>query len=637
MNRDFLCSPQVAGQAMDDRMLVPCRRPRSPYGSAHSNSILLKSLLGGDHESVQGLQDISPEVPRWDHRTSLHSIFADVSVQQGYLEILSHFLLSVLIACINHIVFTHLDGKEPGSHTSQFWVTVLKNMLPAAVAFLLFVCLKKCLSQAALYCVRLNSYPLELVNLFTSPPSLLNTISILFRPSMQASMLYFAILAAITQAVALTSLFVPGTLAVVPAPFRTQSFEVPTVDFNVFDPVQSAFFENMKTIAGNWTFSVLQFVEPSQRWRQLTLRAASSDTAPTWNPPIGCGSACSYSFSYSAPALNCMELSKKDIWPTGMNTSDSRLVFPFIDSNNLYRYYFYNSTTGLSHTDNIVNPNTTTFVLDVIYMDFHTELDGNLLEEPVDPKQWSPRGVHCTYHNATYEATTEFVNNTQISTTRVKEWHGLLPTGYRFLGPYGGTNTTNATMAFRSIAESFSELLRGDASFIESVGMNTSNTQVVYTPLVSLTGVPNVQDLEGSPSFYFSLAPTLGGNLSAGIQGLLGNVTLAFVNEQTAKTLTEVIVTPNSTQYQYIGWRLGLIYGIVFGFSAVVIASGLFCLQRNRTVAVFDLQRIVEMSATSIRLHELASQPEFGTTLIRGVDLGGELGTRVVLDVSESD
>ncbi|KAF5390771.1 hypothetical protein D9757_004549 [Collybiopsis confluens] len=193
-------------------------------------------------------------------------------------------------------------------------------------------------------------------------------------------------------------------------------------------------------------------------------------------------------------------------------------------------------------------------------------------------------------------------------------------------------------MASRSIVESFGKILQGDASSINNFGANTSNTQAVSTPLVSLTGVPNIQTgFEGSPYFHFSLSPALDGDLAAGLQSLLGNVTLAFVTEQAATTRTEVVVTPNNTQYHYVSWRLGLIYGIVFGFALVVIGHGLFCLWKNRTVAVFDLQNILEMTAGSTRLRESVGSPAFGSTLVRGVSFSEKDGTfrRVVFDVSE--
>ncbi|KIK51959.1 hypothetical protein GYMLUDRAFT_265659 [Collybiopsis luxurians FD-317 M1] len=623
---------------MEEPSLVPRRRP-----SRDSTLRGYASLKHASEDSVE-LHDMQNFAPYPPHRRNtdgpLRPHFGTADVRRGYLMILSVFFLAVLVACMNHVAFSQLNGKETGSHTSQFWVTVLKNVFPATVAVLLLTGLKHCLSQVALYRIRLGSHPLALVNLITSSPSFLNTASILFKSSMRASILWFVLLAAITQAVALISIFVPGTLTIAQTPSRTQSLMIPTIDFNVINPMVSSFvtaeFDEPQTLG---------FIEPSQRWRQSILRAGSSSTAPTWDPPGGCGSSCTYSFSYSAPALNCTELSKNDIWPTGTNTSDSRLPFPLnsTDPNEtLNQYFFYNSIYSFTATDSS-NENVSLSVLDIIYMEnFNTTFDValGLATDFPNPTKWTPRGVHCTYQNATYEATTTFLNNTQLSSTHVQEWHGLLPIGHDADGPYADESLANMTLAFRSIAQSFNELFRGNAFYQTNMSsLVTDSTQSLYTPLFNLTGdLQNVTDSSGNSSmwnvFYFSLPSTLGGNLSAGLQDLLGNVTLAFVDQRMASTLADVDVTPDSTQYQYVGWKLGLIYGIVFGGSLMVVVYGLFCLRANGTTAIFDLEHILEMTAASTALHESAVNPRFGSTLVKGIffsESGGH--KRVALDV----
>ncbi|KAF5368674.1 hypothetical protein D9757_010203 [Collybiopsis confluens] len=546
---------------------------------------------------------------------------------------------------MNHVVFAHLDGQEPGSHTSQFWVTVLKNTFPAAVVFFLFIGLKVSLSQVALRIMQLDSYPLGLVNLIISPPDFLNTLSMVFKFSLETSIPRFAILATIAQAVALTSLFVPGTLTVVSSPSHTQTLLVPTLDFNIFDPAQSSIYGEAFPVERSHTLPTLQFIGPSQRWQQLVLRAISSNVAPTWSPPVECGSACSYSFSYSAPALNCMQLLKKDIWPSAPDTSDSRLAFPV---NSSIKYAFYNLTSS-----SILSESNTTLmlVLDVIYM---PDFNGTILDQSYHANgtglsqlnKWSPLGVRCSFHNATYKATTQFFNHTQISSTRVEEWqHGFITSFADVVN--ASTNTTNNTMAFNSIVDSFTTVLQGSLVYEPGYIVRDDNTQVLYTPLFNLTNYPpadNVYTTSGSEEGLeivttFSLSPAFGGgDLSAGLQNLFGNVTLAFVSEQMSTTYANVTATPNSTEYQYIGWRLGLIYGVTFSFSLVVVVYALFCLWKNGTLAVFDLQHILEMTASSARLHELAGRPDFRSTLVTGITSSKLDGTRrkitVVLEVS---
>ncbi|KAF5353646.1 hypothetical protein D9757_013181 [Collybiopsis confluens] len=165
---------------------------------------------------------------------------------------------------------------------------------------------------------------------------------------------------------------------------------------------------------------------------------------------------------------------------------------------------------------------------------------------------------------------------------------------------------------------------------------------MLYTPL--FTGTPyQISPTSNASSFMnafnFSLSPGARGQLSTGLQDLFANMTFAFVNERMATVNVEAIVIPDSTEYQDISSRLVVIYGIVFGFSLMITAYGLFCLGRNGTLAVFDLQHVVEMTAASSRLHKCAGHPNFGSTLIRGVVSSESKGTRrrrlMLLEVSD--
>ncbi|KAF5368677.1 hypothetical protein D9757_010197 [Collybiopsis confluens] len=540
----------------------------SPYSLVHPNYALLKT----GSEISEDVRCHNRVYQQADNDTSIR-----YNVKGGQMEIVALFILAVFVACMNHVLFIHLDGKEPGSHTSQFWVTVLKNLFPAAISFLLFTVLKHCLLQVAFHLIQRSSHPLETVDLISSPPGFLNTFLLLFKSSKYISIFNFALLTAITQAVTLTSLFVPGTLTVVPSPPRiVQNLKIPTIDFDLADPNQSSLSIN--------TTSDFLYLEPSQQWRQLVIRAVSSSAAPTWNPPVGCGSACSYSFSYySAPVLNCIDIS-------GYHGGSPSFTF-------------YNATFAFDFPLGESDP-----FLEIIYLDHFnaTSLPDN---GDVDAKHWFPSGARCVYQNATYEATTKFSNNTQISSTYVQEWHDRI--------------------YIDRIGEVFNEVFQGYALYRpEMLLVDTSMTQVLLSSLFTLTNSPGTPE-----SFYAELKEPL----FTIANNFFGTLALAFVNEQMATTFTDAIVTPDSTEYQYVSWRLGLIYGIVFMFSLMVIAYGLFCLRRNGIVAVFDLPHILEMTAESTRLHESATRPDFGSTLVRGVmvsDLDATRRRKMTLNIS---
>ncbi|KAJ3795107.1 hypothetical protein GGU11DRAFT_793418 [Lentinula aff. detonsa] len=618
-----------------DPPIAPLRRTSSSDSTRRNRGYLFLKNGNEDSESIE-LEEL-PKSPLRPH-------YGTAGRRTGYLTILSLFLGAVLIAVINHVVFSKLDGTPTSGHNEQFWVTTLKNVFPAAVSLMLFLDLKYCLSQVALYRIRNDSHPIGLVSLMTSPPNFTNTMSILFKSSMRAPILMFFILAVITQAVAITSILIPGTLTVTQSSTFNKSLQVPTIDFNLADPTTSSFvtveYDDPPTLG---------FLEPSQNWRQLITRAASANVAPTWDSPAGCGSSCTYSFTYSAPALSCTELSKQDIWPSGTNTSDSRLAFPLntTDPNeSLNEYFFYNSSFAFTASDPS-NPDVSSSTVDVYYMEnFNTTYTQalKLATQYPDPEQYNPRGAHCEYQNATYEATTTFSNNTQSSSTRVKELNGFLPIGHDADGPYSGTNTTNMTLAFRSISQSFSEILNGNAFYQTNIsGLVTDSTQALSTPLFSLTGVIQNVTISNDSSaqtqyneYHFALSPNFQGTLSNAIQELLGNITLAFVDQGMASTLAITSVTPDSTQYQYHAKKLAIVYGLVFGMSVVVVVYGLVCLWENGTTAVFDLEHIVEMTAGSKNLHKSAVHPEFSSTYVQGILLPVGNSSRTVLDVMEN-
>ncbi|KAE9382498.1 hypothetical protein BT96DRAFT_1027630 [Gymnopus androsaceus JB14] len=274
------------------------------------------------------------------HTSTSRPHFGTAGSRKGYLTIISVFLIALLTAAMNHVVFSRIDGELTGSHTI----------------------LKCCLSQVALYRIRLGSYPISLVSLMTSEPSFRGTLSMLFKSSMQASILWFVLLAAITQAVTLTSIFIPGTLTVNQSPTVTTSLYIPTIDFNAVDPTTSSLIT-----VENDDPPTLSFLAPSQRWQQLILRAASGSVPPIWEAPSGCGISCNYTFTYSAPALNCTALSKEDIWPGGgTNTTDSLLAFPLNSTDlPLNEYFFYNSSYAFTTPDEN-NPNVSLSTLDPI-------------------------------------------------------------------------------------------------------------------------------------------------------------------------------------------------------------------------------------------------------------------------------
>ncbi|KIK50361.1 hypothetical protein GYMLUDRAFT_89303 [Collybiopsis luxurians FD-317 M1] len=551
--------------------------------------------------------------------------------REGYTIILGCFLAAGLVAAINHVIFSRLNGSLTGDQTRQFWISVVRNIFPTVVSFLLFSSVKCCISQVALYQIRSESHSMATASLMASPPSLLNAFWVLSGSTLRFSILGFVLLVVATQGIALTSIFVPGSLTIISSPPRVKSVDVPTVDLNLVDPSIST--GGLFPVGNDESNLLLVFSGASQRWQQLITRSASTDIAPTWKPPVECGLYCNYTFTYVAPALNCTTLSQQDIWPDGVaNSNSSLLYFPFLSHNgDPPEYFFYNTSYSVVQGSKLGGISFNSSILEVHYVEgFNTSLvtEGFVNETFPDTSELSARGARCEFQNATYEAVTWFSNNTQSSRTRVVEWSGSLPIGPAGNGPLAGTNVTNSTLAGLSIAYTYAEFLNGNASF-DLDTLETGRTQMFNTPLFNLT----TTNLSISESF-FSLSRNLNGDLVAGLQELLGNVTLAFVNENIATTRVDAVVVPGSVEYSYDAGRLGIVYGTVFGIALIAMTFGVRALRENRITATFTLEQILEMTASSSGLHKLAGLPTFSRTPVKGELISNNAGsTTHILDV----
>jgi hypothetical protein len=151
------------------------------------------------------------------------------------------------------------------------------------------------------------------------------------KSGLRRQLLQWVILAGMAKAIAVASIFVPGSLTIASSPAQSTPLEIPTIDLNAVAPSSSSVNTGNigATEAENGTH--LSFVSPSQGWTRLLGQSLLSASAPTWDTPTGCERSCNYSFSYAAPALNCTTLSREDIWPNNNASSNSSLLkFPVL-------------------------------------------------------------------------------------------------------------------------------------------------------------------------------------------------------------------------------------------------------------------------------------------------------------------
>lgn len=135
--------------------VAPLRR----MPSSRQNQGYYSVKNGADDDPVDFEDHLSSSLAYPPDTSTSRPHFGTAGSRKGYLTIISVFLIALLTAAMNHVVFSRIDGELTGSHTSQFWISTLKNVFPSAVVLELLVVLKCCLSQVVRYmtsCSHLN-------------------------------------------------------------------------------------------------------------------------------------------------------------------------------------------------------------------------------------------------------------------------------------------------------------------------------------------------------------------------------------------------------------------------------------------------------------------------------------------------
>lgn len=554
------------------------------------------------------------------------------------ISIVGGFLFGCAITVANHFVFAYFNGKR-SDEFPQFWVTVLKNIIPKVVhvswaaslscsvaqavrssSFLIVSFDAECFVISKIWFVTARqSFTLSrLDDIFSShqPFSIVSLVlrgrSFLLVPliSVQLSIIGLSVL----------SVLVPGTLTIDNAPITSILSQVPYLNMSAIYPPDAA------RLSLTWDYAGASYT-----FRKIATQAATSDTPSVWSAPPGCSGACSYAFTYDAPALKCTDLDASQIWDGRDNITAEQdiqatllAVYAVSESQGVY-----NATSSLLplpvdiiHSElgwqnlpayNLTIATVTNFS-GYDFLEWETTTGGKIQQVP------NVVGSTCAFYAATYNASTTFENNTQTSSTRILSYNYPLSTGNcsSGLGMNGDlcslrlNDTSQANdphpafpayastaISSRAMAEAFVQVLIGNLSYDNYQGALVDGTSgsastPLWTPLFTYNASLASQ-------WTFNLT-TPSGNLSEGLTSLFSNVTLGFVAasplitypSELAYTSANVTVIPTYTQFKYTPWKLWLIYGVAMIFVVAGAAFGLWCMAVNGGAAATGFLSILE-------------------------------------------
>ncbi|KAF9064817.1 hypothetical protein BDP27DRAFT_1229885 [Rhodocollybia butyracea] len=500
------------------------------------------------------------------------------------LAIVGGLLAGIVVMICNHVFFAFLSGKRSDLY-SQFWITIAKNTFPQVGQVALGVSMSCSLTHAVWYHVGRRSHTLpELDRLFKlfSIPSLLRVIfsrQVFF-------ILPLIVIAAINLSLALLPVLVPGALTIESGTITSTVGQVPSLDLSSMYPLSVT---NMNTFSN--------YLQPSDLFKQAIYVAATTDVTPGWHVPEGeCTSAlsCSYTFNYSAPALRCTDLSPNDIG-NGTDPGNGTAVLINLDDwelpDNRNFVGTYNATSNLNRTEPIaftsVWNDTSPCDLTIACIP-HFGVNNPLA---LQDSELTPVGSTCTFWNATYSATTTFVNNTQTTSSQVLSYNSpISPSNCSIdacINSWGGSTSilspdANFAIASRAMAETFVDLFLGNLTFYGHTGTFLGAGETTSAQLTPLFSVNSTVDL-----WSFDLTSP-SGNLSQGLTNLFTNTTLAFISiasnltypsSTPPTTLAKMQILPSYNQYHYVYWKLWLIYGLAVLAVSIGAVYGIWCMR----------------------------------------------------------
>lgn len=374
----------------------------------------------------------------------------------------------------------------------------------------------------------------------------------------------------ISVLMALIPIFVPAALTVQRASPVPKRIMIPSLDLSY------NYSQNL-AVSGSNRFGSLTSAGPTPLLRRVTEMTMGLTSPLPFSPPIGCTFGCEYSFTYDAIATQCRDLGPNEV--SNGNTTTGALAYL---STGYFPYFAYLYNATLLYNIYLDQPRIP-FTFTMAY------IDSRYYRNSTDPNPWVA-GILCTFHNATYSATTQFSGFSQQSTVSAVQVTSepltnmydtpCDPIDYRNTTFLGTPPCYNTRFNSEAIIKAFSEALSGTAGIDAVAGGNYFyNNTYAMASLFSTT-------LEGNigPEGFVVTNQTARIGLGAAIQQLLGNVTLSLMSPEIAQSHfveIDAFAIPFATQYKYSRIQLLVIYVISLVLVGVSVLLGIVAMCRN--------------------------------------------------------
>ncbi|KAG8822381.1 hypothetical protein FRC17_009576 [Serendipita sp. 399] len=501
------------------------------------------------------------------------------------LLIVGGLLLALGFATGHHLYLSSIASKDVRFTRSQFWVRAINNLFSHAVAITSGVVCTYSTVQAVWYTAGTRPTRLLTLNRLFSLPTPSAIGGLLIRPS--PHLIPPLLIAIAMQALVLVTIFSPSTLTTGQAESRLVNISVPTLDL-----FQTEMYTNRpqpQTSGGNGTTGGDE-MEIIPRWDQIISTAMTTPPTTYWRIPQGCGAACSYSLTYTTPALECRELAQGE-----SELTLSHFTIGFADSHcfpeNQMFYRANSSFTNGNSSNNNNNNNESGRMTSDLVVQYILAPPPNVHRVPkMDCPFYfqQPHGVACTVREkAQYRMTYSLSNNVQSVTSSVLDY-GDDSVGYN----------TPMALNSRTISKIFTTAFMGEITFsgAQTAQIHSLSNELAFRRIFSL------QDSSLLTPFLFQLTdPAV--SPKVGLVQLFADMTIGLMAFRPENTTVPSMVWDGSIVWKYDRHTLLLIYTAALGCPSLASLYSMFCLWQNQGAIDNTFSTFV---LTAIRTKELS-------------------------------
>ncbi|KAJ7438161.1 hypothetical protein FB451DRAFT_1304183 [Mycena latifolia] len=492
------------------------------------------------------------------------------------LWIIGGTVAAATLAVAHHLVDTHFNDQPVDGQ--GFWTQNRTKSLEIVLAgaFKILFCFSAGVSlcQMAWHAMRRKPLLLADIDCLVAGPSLvmLPRINLIYQAPATLA------ITVIILASPLLTVFAPS-LTVRQASAVNRTITVPTLDL-----ASDAWLDDMILDGGGEAY-----LGPSGTWDKVVLQGLMSSGPVGWTIPDGCAPECRYNFTYAAPAIRCSDLAPDQINDGGhspsprtfQDPSAAYLMYYDADPTNGLLTGIVNFTAqGLRNAEDLASDH---FVWTVAYFPFSASNaeDGAVI---------NAAGSICTFHNATHEAQTHFVNGTQQSTVSVVEFNEALNTSMRRPSQDHVFNAGGTGRFSPGLGAPLHSFAFADAITARLLGAIVRFADGPIVPFGDGTGTLLLEtNLFQSPGFFNLSTPQFPGvnvsssvtNMSLALENLVANISLSFVQMATAFTTVDALVSSTHTVYHYNHTTLAATYFAALGCLVLISILGLYCLITN--------------------------------------------------------